>query len=106
MSWMKLLITGFIRANTTENVFVHDLIDLFFKFFILFLEIPCSDLFTEHGVKLLIPQLDEESKAIKDQFGMQEMENNSSDDEYIEHLKSIGEWEETQKWRDKGMCFL
>ena len=106
MSWMRLLVSGFVRTNTTEHVFVSDLIYLFFRYFIVYLEISFSDLFTEHGVKLSIPQLDEESKAIKDEFDIQEMEHNSSDDDYIEHLKFVGEWEETQKWGDKGMCFL
>ena len=106
MSWMTVLVCGYIRANTTDNVFVSDLIEIFLRYFGVYLEISFPDLLTEYGVKLSIPQLDEQSQAIKDQYEVQELEENSSDDDYIEHAKFAGDWEEIQKWEDKGMCFL
>ena len=102
--WMRNLVYGYIRTNTVDHVFVSQLIHLFLAYFIVYIEIPINHLF-ENGIKLSVPQLQEDAKLIKNEYQVPEIEEDSSDDEIIKQAKYVGDWDEMQKWVDKCMFF-
>ena len=103
--WMTNLVYGYLRANTIHQVFVSDLINIFLAYFLVYIEKPIRELFNQNGIKLCVPQLEEDAKLIKNQYQIPETEPDSSDDDYYEQSKYLGELEEMEKWENKCMFF-
>ena len=90
---MISLVFGYIGRNTSENVFLNDLMGVFLAFFIISIEKPIAELVGERGLKFSVPQLQQDANSIKSEFEMPQMERNSSDEEWDDS--------EEEKWADK-----